>query len=332
MATTKSPYVPEISLKDYDDRKDEIMNQLMEASETSGFFTLVDHGISVEEIEEQFAIAQVFFALPAETKELIPHDVSTNNGYENKSQIRPSTNQADQKESFWLHRTSEWPADEHVPGFRETTQRFIDKCDKISHQVLTCFAIALGLEEDYFRKAMDASHPDCLTQLRMLHYPPSDDAKGTWRAGSHTDIGCLTLLFQRDGEDGLEICPGRETYTSFAMGDKFFPLPAKTGPIVVNIGDMLMAWSDDRLKANFHRVRAKDVGHSPDRYSIAYFNTGRKDYVMQGPLKKYPAITCEEYFLQHTERQFGHNRKRQEDAKQRKATQLSQAQPVAVTA
>ena len=81
--------------------------------------------------------------------------------------------------------------------------------------------------------------PDCLTQLRLIHYPPTVDAAGTWRAGSHTDIGCLTLLFQRDGEDGLEICPGRESHTSFAMGDVFSPLPAKTGQIVVNIGDML---------------------------------------------------------------------------------------------
>lgn len=109
---------------------------------------------------------------------------------------------------------------------------------------------------------------------------------GTWRAGSHTDIGLLTLLFQRDGQDGLEICPGRQTYSSFATGDKFTPLSAKTGPIVVNIGDMLMAWSDDRLKSNFHRVRAKDVGSSPARYSIAYFNQARKDFVVQGPLKK----------------------------------------------
>lgn len=78
-----------------------------------------------------------------------------------------------------------------------------------------------------------------MTQLRLIHYPAAENAAGTWRAGSHTDIGCLTLLFQRDGEDGLEICPGRESYTSFGMGDTFTPLPAKTGPIVVNIGDML---------------------------------------------------------------------------------------------
>lgn len=30
--------------------------------------------------------------------------------------------------------------------------------------------------------------------------------------------------------------------------------------ITINIGDMLMRWSDDRLKSNFHRVRAPGPG------------------------------------------------------------------------
>lgn len=41
-----------------------------------------------------------------------------------------------------------------------------------------------------------------------------------------------------------------------------------------------------QLKSNFHRVRAKDVGHSPSRYSIAYFNQARRDCILQGPQKK----------------------------------------------
>ena len=86
---------------------------------------------------------------------------------------------------------------------------------------------------------MDATKPDSLSRLRMLHYPPSENKPGSWGAGAHTDVGALTLLFQRDGEEGLEICPGRENVTSKAIGDNFFSLPAKTGPIVVNLGDML---------------------------------------------------------------------------------------------
>lgn len=231
--------VPVISLKDYETRKDEITQQLLKAAEGAGFFTLVDHGIAVEEIEKQFSISRAFFDLPIEVKGKTPHDTKTNNGWEYKAQLRPSTGTYDQKESLWLQHGSQWPSDQDVPAFMDTTKDFMAKCAVISNQVLSCFAIALGFPEDYFLVANDVTKPDCLTQLRFIHYPASESAPGTWRAGSHTDIGCLTLLFQREGEDGLEICPGRESHTSFASGDTFTPLPAHTGPIVVNIGDML---------------------------------------------------------------------------------------------
>ncbi|PYI00612.1 iron/ascorbate family oxidoreductase [Aspergillus sclerotiicarbonarius CBS 121057] len=296
--------VPAISLKDFDQRREEITTQLIHAAEYAGFFTLVDHGISKEEIEAQFAISKKFFDLPVETKAKVPHDPKTNNGWEYKAQLRPSTGTYDQKESLWLQRDSQWPSDEDIPRFRDTTSEFMRKCAEVSDQVLSCFAITLGFDKDYFQVANDPTKPDCLTQLRLIHYPASEDAVGTWRAGSHTDIGCLTLLFQRDGEDGLEICPGRESHSSFASSDIFTPLPAETGPIVVNIGDMLMAWSDDRLKSNFHRVRAKDVGKSPSRYSIAYFNQGRRDFVLQGPKEIYPPISVGEWFAQAVARSF----------------------------
>ncbi|CAK41181.1 uncharacterized protein An12g06510 [Aspergillus niger] len=297
--------VPVISLNDFERRKDEITQQLVHAAETAGFLTLVDHGITVEEIEQQFAISKSFFDLPSDVKGKTPHILYTDY---TKAQLRPSTGMYDEKESLWLQRGSDWPSDEDAPGFRDTTAHFMAKCATISEQLFICFATALGFPSDYFCVANDVTKPDCLTQLRLIHYPPTVDAAGTWRAGSHTDIGCLTLLFQRDGEDGLEICPGRESHTSFAMGDVFSPLPAKTGQIVVNIGDMLMAWSDDRLKSTFHRVRATDVGESPSRYSIAYFNQGRRDYIMQGPQKKYPPKSVGEWFKESVDRNFAYQK------------------------
>lgn len=181
-----------------------------------------------------------------------------------QAQLRPSTGTYDQKESLWLTRGSQWPSDQDVPNFRGTTARFMAKCASISGQVCTsaysrfsrakpsrhtadikphngvaCFSSALGFDEDYLVTANDPTQPDCISQLRLLHYPAADNASGTWRAGAHTDIGCLTLLFQRDKQDGLEICTGRESHTGFDVGDSFTPISAHTGPIVVNIGDML---------------------------------------------------------------------------------------------
>ena len=84
LSTMAERLVPKISLKDFDNRKDEIREQLIRAAETAGFLTLVDHGISAEEIEAQFSISKAFFALPKETKGKTPHSTVTNNGWEYK--------------------------------------------------------------------------------------------------------------------------------------------------------------------------------------------------------------------------------------------------------
>ena len=74
--------------------------------------------------------------------------------------------------------------------------------------------------------------------------------------GAHTDFDTLTMLFQRVGQGGLEVCPGREATSEFGSADAWYPVPPVEDAITVNIGDMLMAWSDGRLKSNLHRVKA----------------------------------------------------------------------------
>jgi isopenicillin N synthase-like dioxygenase len=75
---TDGPYA------DFENRKQEIISQLVDAAENSGFLTLVDHGITVEEIEAQFALSKTFFGLPLETKHATKFDSSTSLGFEYK--------------------------------------------------------------------------------------------------------------------------------------------------------------------------------------------------------------------------------------------------------
>jgi len=77
---------------DFERRKEEIIEQLVEAAENAGFLTLVDHGISVDEIEAQFAISRAFFGLSLETKGKTPHSRKTNNGLEYMVRLLESWN------------------------------------------------------------------------------------------------------------------------------------------------------------------------------------------------------------------------------------------------
>jgi isopenicillin N synthase-like dioxygenase len=238
-------------------------------------------------------------------------DVSRNAGWEKLAQIRPSTGVADLKESMQLgfHNMEDlWPSLEDSPTFRPLGEKFMAQCNEVSIKLLTCLAIGLGFEDDFFTKSHDVTKSDNLNTLRFLHY---HDITGQvfppeyWRAGAHTDFDTLTLLFQRPGENGLEVCPGREASTEFGHGDQWTPVSPDEGDIVCNIGDMIMRWSDDRLKSNFHRVRAPKVGeYQGPRYSIAYFNQANKSAVIQGVSRYTEPITAGDFIKQAMERNY----------------------------
>lgn len=304
--------IPVIDLSDFEERKEQIAVDIMEASESVGFFSVVNHGIPLRDIDMAFEWAARFFALPDEVKAKNFLVKEHNVGWEKMGQIRPSTGVADCKESLQIgyeNMETKWPSDEDCPGFRDFITAFRLQVQAVSEQLLRCFAVGLGVKEDFFREHHDPAGPGCQQTLRLLHYLDQSHlpaaAPGRWRAGAHTDFDTLTLLFQRLGQGGLEVCPGREASTEFGMGNEWTPVDPVAGAITINIGDMLMRWSDDRFKSNFHRVRMPAGGeYQGPRYSIAYFNQASKESVIEGPLKKYPPVTGRDFILAAMKRNY----------------------------
>ncbi|POM26549.1 2OG-Fe(II) oxygenase superfamily protein [Actinomadura rubteroloni] len=294
LGTEMAREIRRIDLSDFAARRDEITEQVWNAAVEIGFFQVVAHGIDLADVREAFATAERFFALPDATKARYPLRKGRNAGWESLSQVRPSVGTPDQKESFQItrpHMDGLWPSDE----FRTTLLRFEAQCRDLAMKLLSCFATRLGFDADFFARAHDPSDPGYRSTLRLLHYfavPP--DATGLWRAGAHTDFDCLTLLFQRDGQSGLQVCPGRERDAG-----TWTPVEASDDAVTCNIGDMLMRWSDDLLPSNFHRVKSPGPGEDRGpRQSIAFFAQANADVVIEGPAGRYPPITAEEYLRQ----------------------------------
>ena len=140
-------------------------------------------------------------------------------------------------------------------------------------------------------------HPPTPRPLASRVHPPRPH-KRRINGRAHTDFDVLTMLFQRPGQSGLEICPGREASTSFAHGDVWTPVPfPHIDTIVCNIGDMLMHISSDRFKSTFHRVRPPREGEKGARYSLAWFNQPRRGTRIVDSMGKYEACSAEEFIL-----------------------------------
>lgn len=308
MGTESTREVRQIDLSDFDRRFDEIGTQLWNAAVDVGFFQLVNHGIPQADVDEAFAMSQRFFALPDSVKAQWPHRKADNVGWESKAQVRPSTRTPDQKESYQItrpHMEGLWPTEAELPAFQSTMLGFEAKCWRVAMQVLSCFAVRLGFPREFFAGAHDPSRETYQSTLRLLHYyaipPEQQGSLELWRAGAHTDFDCLTLLFQRQGQGGLQVLPGKEMESQ-----AWTPVPPDEKAITCNIGDMLMRWSDDQLPSNFHRVKNPQPGEDMGaRYTIAFFAQANRDAMIETPSGKYPPMTAGEYLKQRVSANFG---------------------------
>ncbi|MCZ2497847.1 isopenicillin N synthase family oxygenase [Xylophilus sp. Kf1] len=304
---TSEREIRRIDLRDFAARKAEIADQLWDAAIDVGFFQIEHHGIDLEEVRNAFAMTERFFALPDAVKAQYPLKKALNVGWESKAQVRPSTGTPDQKESYQItrpHMEGLWPSDAELAGFQATMLAFEARCWTVGMQVLSCFAYKLGFDDEFFTRAHAPTQASYQSTLRLLHYYaiPAEyhDKLGLWRAGAHTDFDCLTLLFQRPGQGGLQVCPGKEMdaqqWTSIEPDERL---------ITCNIGDMLMRWSDDVLPSNFHRVKNPLPGeYMGARYSLAFFCQANRDAVIQSPSGKYPDITAGDYLNQRIAANF----------------------------
>ncbi|KAM5473766.1 hypothetical protein MferCBS49748_000730 [Microsporum ferrugineum] len=134
------------------------------------------------------------------------------------------------------------------------------------------------IPSDWFSSRHDASKGPSGSTLRYLYYPSrKSPATATFkhgidvRAGAHSDYGSITLLFQRDGQPGLEILTPSNEWAGVPVR------PVGVGsvgspPILVNIGDLLSHWTCGLLKSTVHRVVFPvDAARERDRYSVVYF-------------------------------------------------------------
>lgn len=259
--------------------------RMLEAVVKTGFLYLSDHGISQDEIDALFQQSAQLFLEEAEQERLKCQDRANNTGYTPMKQesLDPSSkSDGDLKESFYLarlaraeggdlqaeerYRPPAQPLPPTLSAHKEAISAFIEKCKDVCDTMLSGFAEAIDLPSSYFTDSHHGQHD----RLRLIHYPPTPvsqgnapcSSTGSIRAGSHSDYGSCTLLFQKD-VGGLQV---------EMKAGQWVDIPPQRGCIVVNVGDAMEFWSAGLFRSTQHRVvLPRKESESGSRFSVAYF-------------------------------------------------------------
>ncbi|XP_019623544.1 PREDICTED: UPF0676 protein C1494.01-like [Branchiostoma belcheri] len=280
-----------------------LTQELMHSFTTSGFAYLKNTGITQQEVDEMFDVNDRFYDLPAEIKEKYARAQDTSrerHGWacierESLSGLSGVDRPGDLKEYYGIKipitDDESWPFE--VPEFEETCLNFYAACKTLTFRMLELIARGLGIEVagflDMFKHMGTGPNG---TNLRSLRYPPVPDVvkKNQLRCAEHTDLGCITLLFQ--DKPGLEV----------STGDDFVSAPPIPGTVVVNIGDMLQRWTADKLVSTIHRVMIPETaeGRGEGRRSIAFFAHADSDVQLKclDGSDKYEPMIARDYVKQ----------------------------------
>jgi isopenicillin N synthase-like dioxygenase len=298
--------------------KQSVADAIRDASESIGFFYLKNHGLPQSSLDEAFAASHQFFDLPVEQKLSIKIN-RFHRGYVPLDDVRYKEEYApNHNESLFvglplpvddpavtapgsMHGPNQWPT--AMPELRPALERYHAEASALGQVLLRACALALGLDEAFFRQFY--TRP--ATFVRTIRYPaqPAPRPENKFGAGPHSDYGCITILAQDDA-GGLQVKARR--------GDGWIDAKSLPGTLVINIGDMLMRWTNDRWVSTQHRVINTSGKY---RYSIAAFVDPDHDTLVkcidscQGPGNpaRYPPITQGEYLKQLYDKTYAYRKK-----------------------
>ncbi len=259
-----------------------------------GFFSITGHGVPLALMDGLRDTAKTFFAQPLAVKQRAIHPVQgTPRGYialgvEALAYGNGATTPPDLKEYYHFGR-QHWPDQpyytsaegqryflpnlwpEHPPGFAAAAAAYYAAMEALTQDLMRIAALGLGIDEYFFDDKIDRH----ITAMRLNHYPEQamPPAPGQLRAGTHTDYGLLTILNGEDVPGGLQVQ---------TRAGAWLDVPTQPENFVINIGDLLMRWTNDRWVSNPHRVVNPPAEAARSRrLSIAFFHHPNYDALIE---------------------------------------------------
>ncbi|HUC61699.1 MAG TPA: 2-oxoglutarate and iron-dependent oxygenase domain-containing protein [Alphaproteobacteria bacterium] len=267
--------------------------QIDDACRDLGFFLISGHGVSEDAIDRTYAAGLAFFDLPLGEKSAVARpapDVSRGYnrvGDQSHAATFGEAPTVDLQESFGLGpsearpqpKTPEeaaafapnlWPS--RPDDLRPALEAYYRAMERLALRLMELFAEALGVPREFFNRHFDRH----ASILRLVHYPAqaTPPLPGQLRAGPHTDFGTLTILRVDAAAGGLQV---RD------HGGDWAAVEARPGCLVVNIGDLMQRWTNDRWRSSIHRVvnPPRGVAANSRRLSLVFFHEPDPDTVVR---------------------------------------------------
>ncbi|MEM7278401.1 MAG: 2-oxoglutarate and iron-dependent oxygenase domain-containing protein [Pseudomonadota bacterium] len=290
--------IPVVDLAPYfegtDAGKASVARAVDEACCAIGFLVISGHGIDETLIESMREVSRRYFDLPVDEKLRLKMPTDCYRGYTpigteglaaSLDQVAPP----DLKESFSIgpvdaaddeyhsksragpfFATNMWP--EQPAEMREIWEAYYRVMESLATSLMRIFALALDLPEHWFDDKVDRH----ITNFSVIHYPEpkGEPIPGQLRAGAHTDYGSLTILQKDEADGGLQVQRDDGSWID---------VPNLPGTFVVNLGDLMAEWTNDRWRSTMHRVVLPDMDRrgQSDRYSMPFFHQPNYDAVVE---------------------------------------------------
>ncbi|MCU1515110.1 MAG: isopenicillin synthase family oxygenase, partial [Microbacteriaceae bacterium] len=259
-----------------------------------GFFQVIGHGIPDAVADRAWDATVALFDLPLEQRLAVrqpspgyPYGYIPFTG-ESLAASTGAESKPDLKEAFsigpvdppggvdmavdqaWAWQPNLWPVD--LPELQQAWTDYFRVMLGLGSRLMSLFAQGLSLPADYFAASIDRSP----SALRAIRYPARQEGPedGQLRAGAHTDYGTLTILKQ-DRVGGLQV---------LTQQDDWAGVETVPGAYVVNIGDLMARWTNDRWRSTLHRVvdpAPSLTGQIPRRHSMPFFHNANWDALVE---------------------------------------------------